>query len=167
MEEEMTVAQPANLTNASIAEYAERVGSRHGIYEDGRADLDSLLERLGGQVVFADGGESLHVRGPGDFTIFLPQFTSTSRDRFTMAHELGHYFLHYRYAGLEDEQSFGRGARNRMETEANVFASALLMPADEYRRCWKAHRGDTWEIAQHFGVSPAAADVRAQVLQLS
>jgi hypothetical protein len=163
----MIITEPANLTNASIAEYAERVGNSNGIYEDGRADIDGLVQRLGGRVVFADGGESLHVRGQGDFTIFLPQFTSTSRDRFTIAHELGHYFLHYRYAGLQQEQPFGRGDRNRAETEANVFASALLMPAKEFRKRWKVHRGDTWQVAQHFGVSPAAAGVRAQVLRLT
>lgn len=163
----MLVTQPANLTNASIAEYAERVGASNDIYTDGRADIEGLVQRLGGQLVVADGGESLHVRGPRDFTIFLPDFISNRRARFTIAHELGHYFLHYRLPGMEQEQSFGRGEKSRAEVEANVFASALLMPTDQFRMQWELHHGDTWKVARHFGVSPAAAGVRAQVLQLS
>ncbi|MFT9573348.1 ImmA/IrrE family metallo-endopeptidase [Mycobacteroides abscessus subsp. abscessus] len=159
--------QEANLTNAAISEYAELVGRKNDIYADGRANIEEFVARLGGEIVFADGGESLHVRKPGNFTVFLPQFTSSSRDRFTLAHELGHYFLHYRYVGKTGEMSFGRGARNRAETEANVFASTLLMPADEFRAHWERHGGDTWRVAQHFGVSPAAVGIRAQVLRLT
>lgn len=160
------LAEATKLTNAAIASYAKRVGEAHDIYRDGWADIDGLVSRLGGEVKFAESGESLHIRDAGDFTIFVPQFTSKSRDRFTIAHELGHYFLHYRYANLVGEATFYRGARSRPETEANVFAAALLMPAGEFERVWRLNNGDEWEAARHFGVSPIAAQTRAKVLHI-
>lgn len=158
---------PAGLRNHAISEYAEIIGAKYGIYVDGRADLDALLEALGGQREYAETSESLAVRDVGDFTVMLPRYTSVERDRFTVAHELGHYFMHYRLPKKTGSASFGRGERNRAETEANVFASALLMPEAEFKRIWKLLDGDTWNVARHFGVSPAAAGVRAEVLALS
>ncbi len=46
---------------------------------------------------------SLYVDGPDKFKIVVPAHTSQVRDRFTIAHELGHYVVHYlwrRKAGL-------------------------------------------------------------------
>nr|WP_194305898.1 ImmA/IrrE family metallo-endopeptidase [Dietzia sp. B19] len=154
------------MSNAAIAKFAERVGRENDLYDDGRADLDYLLRLFGGKIEYRDGGEALHVRSPADFTIFLPRFTSVARDRFTIAHELGHYFLHYRLPELNDERGYGRGSRNRAETEANVFASALLMPSAEFAEKWNSLEKDEWLVANHFDVSPAAARVRAEVLNL-
>lgn len=160
--------EAAWLTNDAISSYAEQVGDHAGIYDpDGHADIDTLLRRLGGAVGYATDEESLHVRSRGDFTIFIPHFTSSRRDRFTIAHELGHYFLHYLHPKVNGELSFGRGGRDRAETEANVFASALLMPAKQFEAAYWAAGGDTWKLAAQFDVSPRAAEVRAQVLGLS
>lgn len=163
----MEVTQPANLSNATIAQYAKRIGEENEIFENGRADLRKMLALFGGKIEYRDGGEALHVRSPSDFTIYLPRFTSVARDRFTIAHELGHYFLHYRYPNLGYEKGFGRGARSRAETEANVFASSLLMPEEDFKSKWNELGGDVWLMASHFDVSPAAAQVRAEVLSLT
>lgn len=161
------MTEASRLSNAAISQYAERVGTAHGVYNDGRADVHQLVEDLGGWVETRDGGESLKVHGIGKFAIFLPKFTSDMRDRFTIAHELGHYFLHYRYANLTGPKIYARGGRNRGETEANVFAAALLMPAEPFKQKWGFYVGDAWKVAGHFGVSPAAARVRAEALELS
>jgi predicted transcriptional regulator len=157
--------KPSNLTNPTIAEYAEHVGKHHDIYgETGRADVSKLLKDLGGVLAYEHDSESLHVRRRGDFTVFIPQFTSERRDRFTIAHELGHYFLHYLYPKDTAEKVFARGGRDRAETEANVFASSLLMPTEEFAAAFEEFDGDSWKLSVRFDVSPAAADVRAQVL---
>lgn len=163
-----TVATPpAELSNDSIREYAERVGRHHQIYdENGRADIDGLVARLGGDVVVQDGPESMRVTAEGDFCIHLPTFTSERRDRFTKAHELGHYFLHYRYPGRTEPESFSRGGRSPAETQANVFASSLLMPEDEFRAAHASADGNVHRLAHRFEVSPAAAKVRSEVLGL-
>ncbi|MCV7628622.1 ImmA/IrrE family metallo-endopeptidase [Micrococcus luteus] len=159
--------QPAGLSNKGVQDYARLVGEKYSVWDDeGRADLRGLLDELGGRAIVQDGPESLHVYEDSTFTIFLPEFTSARRDRFTIAHEIGHYFLHYLYPRRSGPGSFGRGARNRAETEANVFASSLLMPEEHFRRIWDALGADAWKVARHFDVSPAAASVRAEVLGL-
>lgn len=159
---------PANLSNRAIEQYADRVGRAYAIYDaEGHANIDELCSRLGGRLEYSDRPESSIVMAPGAFTIYIPRSTSSRRDRFTVAHELGHYFLHYLLQNRQDAVMFGRGARNRAETEANVFASTLLMPAPEFRQMYTSLTGDTWRIAEAFDVSPAAVEVRAQVLGLS
>jgi hypothetical protein len=162
------ISEPSRLSNAAIREYAERVGEHYGIYDRaGTGDVLELVHRLGGRLAYGDSKESLHVTGPGDFIIYLPRVTSSRRDRFTIAHELGHYFLHYLHPKREVAASFGRGERNTVETQANVFASSLLMPTDNFTKAWTNHGGEVYPLARLFEVSPAAVEVRAQVLGLS
>lgn len=158
------------LSNRAISEYAERIGRFHNAYSaEGRADIAWLVRALGGSVDVSDSvfaREALTVNAPGDFLVHLPPMTSDRRDRFTIAHELGHYFLHYLEPAVEGPKTFGRGERNRGETQANVFAAALLMPAEFFRQAHARVGDDWWTLAEVFGVSPKAAEVRAQVLGL-
>lgn len=161
------ITQPANLTNRAIGMYAERIASHFNLFEDGsRADIDELVAKLGGEVEWSDGPESLHVRQDGTFTIFIPLTTSSRRDRFTKAHELGHFFLHHLLPAVDGEGSFNRGSRSRAETEANIFASSLLMPAGLFSETWRELNGNERAVARKFDVSPVAAEVRAKVLGL-
>lgn len=52
------------------------------------------------------------------------------RVRFTIAHELGHWFLHPNHSQdyLFEENALARYKRSQVEDEANTFAGALLMP---------------------------------------
>ncbi len=166
----MTINASA-LSRSAICDYAELVAEKHGIFTGGDyADLDALVKNLGGKIDVATSfvaPEALTVRGERDFTVHLPPVTSHRRDRFTIAHELGHYFLHYLQPRVQGSRSFGRGERNRVETQANYFAGALLMPSERFIRAWKRCDGDAWSVADQFGVSASAAAVRAQSLGLS
>ncbi|MGP9838027.1 ImmA/IrrE family metallo-endopeptidase [Arthrobacter sp. 179] len=130
-------------------------------------DIDLLLKELGGKVDISESFyavEALTVNKQGDFVVHLPPMTSDRRDRFTIAHELGHYFLHYLEPGMTGPRPFKRGQQNRVETQANIFAASLLMPAREFRAA-QERLGQDWNaLAEVFGVSPKAAEVRAQVL---
>lgn len=162
-----TTTEPSALSYSAIRDYAERVGEHHSVYDDnGRADVGNLVRVLGGRVEYAETSESLHVNERGNFTIYLPPFTSGRRDRFTIAHELGHYYLHYLHPEKSGAQGYQRGARNAVETQANVFASSLLMPEQAFKDAFARYQGDAWTLAAVFDVSPAAATVRAQVLGL-
>jgi Zn-dependent peptidase ImmA (M78 family) len=167
-EGESLITEPSKFSSKAISEYAEYVGKFHDIYDStGRADLDQLLEKLGGVVDVSDSfvaTESLSVRGIGDFTIHLPAMTSSRRDRFTTAHELGHYFLHYRQPNLQGAHIFYRGGQGASETQANVFAASLLMPSEQFAAAKIEVDADAWALAARFGVSPRAAEVRLQVL---
>lgn len=162
--------EASKLSRTAIQEYAEMVGEHYKLFESGyHGDVHDLVHRLGGNVdisdtLFAD--EALTVRSIGDFTIHLPPLTSERRDRFTIAHELGHYFLHYLEPRIQGPRRFGRGQRNATETQANYFAASLLMPEAKFKEAFIRFAGDDWLIADAFGVSPRAADVRAQTLGL-
>jgi Zn-dependent peptidase ImmA (M78 family) len=74
------------------------------------------------------------------FTIGINKDHHINRQRFTIAHELGHYFLKHQRQGIfVDENpmnqsvlmfrdSFSSTGENSQEREANAFAAALLMP---------------------------------------
>lgn len=164
-------APRSRLSYSAIAMYAEEIAREHGVIDtSGYVDVHKLLEKLGGEIVVDDRAESLEVRQQGDFTVIIPTHTSRLRDRFTIAHELGHYFLHYRapeqHRVGERASTFTRLGRNVAETQANVFASNLLMPADHFKTVFDRSDHDMAMVARHFGVSVPAARVRAEYLGL-
>ena len=59
---------------------------------------------------------------------------SSTRQRFTIAHEIGHLFLHKGKLFVDTPVSFrdakSSSATDRGEIEANAFAAELLMPRD-------------------------------------
>lgn len=106
------------------------------------------------------------------FTIYVKHDDPPNRKRFTIAHELGHYFLHLKYK-KEDETfvdkdiNFFRGkatesSENRnKEVEANRFAAELLMPADFIKREWDNSNVRSVDfLAKKFQVSPSAMGYR-------
>lgn len=134
--------------------------------------IEPKVEELGGRIEYLGPGEnsedgSLIVEGPRSFVITLPQATSATRDRFTIAHELGHYILHSSFGEKPIKASrFGKPSMERIEWEANWFAAAFLMPADHFRETWARLSGDAACVADRYRVSPQAASVRARVLGL-
>lgn len=86
------------------------------------------------------------------------------RIRFTMAHELGHYILHRRgresFECSADDMLRWESEEKRIEAEADVFASYLLMPIDDFRRQIEREVVDLdvlGQCAQRYGVSLTAA----------
>lgn len=61
---------------------------------------------------------------------------SKTRQRVTVAHELGHYLLHW-HGDVEvfHKDTRGRLGTNRQEVDADTFAATLLMP-EALLRCW-------------------------------
>lgn len=77
---------------------------------------------------------------------------NVGRDRFTIAHEIGHYFLH-RY-GFSFARTEGNVPAYRdPEWQANTFASFLLIPREQ-TKCM-----DVEKISQMCGVSNQAAEI--------
>lgn len=109
-----------------------------------------------------------------------------NRQRFSIAHELGHLCLHvdqgdrlfidthlrvYQRAGAPSALTYkepGSTTTPEEEREANIFASALLMPAVLVQHA--ALTRDLWDeldvtaLAQSFGVSEQAMSIRLQQL---
>jgi Zn-dependent peptidase ImmA (M78 family) len=96
-----------------------------------------------------------------------------SRQRFTIAHEIGHFVLHKQLTYVDAEYAVnfrdlesGSGTKTE-EVEANRFAAALLMPESSVKNEFDARRfdlaGDDDELrllAQKFGVSAQAMAIR-------
>jgi Zn-dependent peptidase ImmA (M78 family) len=137
--------------------------------------LGWLVDKLGGEIRVAEDlanieghGGSLVIFEKRKFIIWLSPYTSPLRDNFTIAHELGHYFLHYDHKNNGNQQVvFARYGSDIFEWQANRFAAAFLMPRDEFIRQHNALGGDVRMVAGHFEVSRPAVEVRAQSLGLS
>lgn len=135
-------------------------------------NVHELVNALGGKVVTAPDSlveESMVINNDADFTIYIPPFTSLKRDRFTIAHELGHYFLHYLIAEPgEKRKVFNRGIAKDGPDEglANRFAGALLMPSNLYEKIYLECSGDFEIISDYFNVSIPAARVRQEILNI-
>lgn len=139
-------------------------------------DLISLVESVGGRVTYQDlrdleksDSGSIRVEPDGKFEITLPNHTSMQRDRFTIAHEMGHLVLHFmlnkgraEHEGLAASR-YGSGLA---EYEANWFAASFLMPDDAFGLCYTDSGGDLSVVADRFDVSLTAASVRAKSLGL-
>jgi len=82
------------------------------------------------------------------------------RDRFTMAHELGHLILHQDVVLAREEANacISRPRYRDSEWQAHTFAGELLIPAHEIRGT-KLHD----EFCERYGVSESAAKVQWQV----
>lgn len=163
------------LRRGSVHRLAESVGVQLG-YSPGD-DLEELIDKIGGKIEYQDFWElessvagSIRIRDQNDFTIYLPSYTSVERDRFTIAHELGHYVLHYLYPrqqgndpGPIQAQRYGTG---RVEWEANWFAAAFLMPSEAFKKSFAEYDGDLVDVAEEFDVSIRAAQIRAKSFKL-
>lgn len=105
------IAKPSRLGIGAISTIAEISSSQLGYLED--FNIVRVVRRLGGEIETKDfwgtaHDGSLEVRSPNSFTISVPFHTSIERDKFTVAHELGHLLLHYILAsdGAVREQPF-------------------------------------------------------------
>ncbi len=92
---------------------------------------------------------------------------SVGRKRFTIAHEFGHYILHrhqqHQFACGGDVIEVGGGSEHNIESEADLFASTLLMPLDDLRRQIDGQPVDfdlLGRCANRYGVSLTAAALR-------
>jgi Zn-dependent peptidase ImmA (M78 family) len=167
-------AKPSNLEKTVIFGIAEKVA--HQLKFDVGVDINSVVEQLGGRVEVkefwgnASSTGALQVSDVGKFQIAIPMHTSQERDKFTIAHELGHYVLHYLldspYGDKPRMMTADRYGTGREEAEANWFAAAFLMPEKTFNKHYKAKSGSLYEVAKVFGVSTQAAEIRARALGL-
>lgn len=92
----------------------------------------------------------------------------STRQRFTLAHELGHVVCgHSGRLPKDTAETFADQGRDPREVQANAFASELLMPATRFLQAVGPDPSleDLVRAAETFGVSPQAAVVRAARLR--
>jgi Zn-dependent peptidase ImmA (M78 family) len=101
----------------------------------------------------------------GQWEILVNDFDPPKRQRFTIAHELGHYFLHKdqiddEFVDTEVEifrsgEMNAGGPKDRREVQANMFAASLLMPRSMVLDAM-LDTEDLGDLSQIFFVSRAA-----------
>lgn len=94
--------------------------------------------------------------------IYLNSTDPQSRKLFTLAHELGHYFLH---SSVESDVLFRERTdhKEKKEKEADQFAAELLMPESSIRAYWPIAES-IQQLADIFSVSYLAMKTRLQYL---
>lgn len=125
--------------------------------EEGELEVDAQIETL-------------------DATSFNLEYLENkpnTRILFSIAHELGHLFLHL----LKDDGTLKAQVicqrdltQSQQEWEANEFAAFLLMPENDFtlkcREFMMDNKVDITKVADYFNVSVQAATVRGNVLDL-
>lgn len=120
-------------------------------YKEGPIDLKEICCALSIDLQFTDKHvqdiDGTEILGTANFdrrTIFINSHGNVTRERFTLAHEIGHFFLkHHFYLASESvvendlritsekEHSFHY---ERLEFQANSFASNLILPDEMFKR---------------------------------
>jgi|SRR5579864_1648348 len=91
--------------------------------------------------------------------VYLGAKKNKGRDRFTIAHELGHLVLH-QFVGMARRLPTEVLAFENSEWQADAFAAEILMPLPYVLQC-----STVQEIVETFQVSYEAARIRRMVLQ--
>lgn len=117
------------------------------------ADLTTLKQGISGIITYDEPTEKTAPR------VFLDQGLPRNRKSFTLAHELGHHFLHDGTKLRVDDLDYSLEG-SLEETEANYFAASLLIP--EELLTYRLGLDDRIsELAEYFNVSEAA--IRARI----
>ncbi len=128
--------------------------------------VDEIVERLGATISrepFRGGISGMLYRTDARAVVGVNSAEPPTRQRFTVAHEIGHFLLH---------ASSSMGTK-REEVEANAFAAELLMPEEMLRRHVEALVRDDAalpadrlanRLAREFEVSGQAMEIRLGAL---
>jgi Zn-dependent peptidase ImmA (M78 family) len=130
-------------------------------YESLSADISGALMRKAGVAVIA-----------------INKDHSQTRKNFSLAHELGHYWLHQDDEVFLDKSIMHRDAKSARgddwkEIQANQFAASLLMPKQALEKAFDGQLATTQDrdeivktLAKQFGVSARAMELRLMNLAL-
>lgn len=168
-----------NFKKADVDKFAEDVALKLGYNSSDEVSAyclyDIVKEKLGGQLHFVE-KERLEneiygtavIHGELDFDIVIPRQKGLFDANFTIAHELGHYFLHSIQGKLPLIAKRGNDEPSeRAEHEAKWFAYSFLMPEQRFKVEWEKCFRVPELVSKYFLVPPVAAKNRAESLGLA
>ncbi len=166
-----------NKTSAQIEAEAKAILDRTHSFK-APVPVETVARRLGLKLesaVLGDDVSGVLVIADGQGFIGYNADQSPVRQRFTIAHECGHFMLHSatselfidkRYMALFRRDRTSSTGDNNQEVQANRFAAALLMPAELIKREVASTDFDLGdeeaitELAEKFQVSKQAMSLR-------
>lgn len=119
-------------------------------YKSGPVDLEAICSALSIDVDWSkeecNDEDGYEILGKAEFKkrkILIYSHQNVQRERFTLAHEIGHFYLGHDYflrseSIVEADLSLSANKSNihmldRIEFQANTFASFLLLPEEQFR----------------------------------
>lgn len=140
--------------------------------------LGQLARELGVAIRVSSMGTGISgqiAREGNHYVIRVNRNEARERQRFTIGHELAHYFLHRDIIdsspdGITDTVLYRSGAPERIEYEANRLAAEIVMPMQAVERELQQNFGGmvteaTIEgLASRFEVSKAAMEIKLSTL---
>lgn len=137
-------------------------------------NLARIARRMGIAVRLSDTLQAcaqIDISAKNEVRITIGKQQSIVRQRYGVAHAIGHVALHHLRPGhqrlIDVSDNFGVDANNRSQTEANQFALALLMPGDVLRqRVQTLRMADLDDLAHLFEVPAILVKQRMADLSL-
>lgn len=152
----------------NVQQQANELLAKAGVVGEIPVPVEKIVEYLGFEChSFEPDAKTIDIAGAVNHRnkkIFINKSDSPKKQRFTVAHEIGHIVLH---GAQEDYIDYRRNnSTNPKEREAESFAGCLLMPSDIFSYQWKLLTSDINKLSTIFGVSTQAVAVRASILGL-
>lgn len=138
--------------------------------------IEEIASKLGVKISRAPSSEfsGMLIRKDGRALIGISSNEAPVRQRFTIAHELGHFLLHRQKDAFVDYRDNKSAImRTPREKQANAFAAALLMPKDQLVKDFRkfARNGFSDDelklLAERYDVSVDSMRFRIMNLHLS
>lgn len=143
--------------------------------ESAPVDVERLTRALGLQLNYSSLDKNIAgmiEKSGNSYLVTVNKKDAETRQRFTIAHELGHYVHHrdkigdgvadsrmYRNTGAFDNKRIGA----TQESQANQFAANLLMPFALISKLQAAGVNTPDELAASLGVSRQAMHIRLEI----
>jgi len=130
------VRWPVDLSHMRPEDAAEWVVARYG---DGSMPIipEKIAKGMGVDVYTLSGSDrhSVYAGPDGRLRIAIDLNDTIHRQRFAVAHGLGHIVLRHIDPPLEAWNSFANDAPDPQDRAANLFAASLLVPTEDLRWC--------------------------------
>ncbi|MDR0820180.1 MAG: ImmA/IrrE family metallo-endopeptidase [Endomicrobium sp.] len=131
-------------------------------------DLEALASHLEikiEKIKFQNDISGMFFKKNNAYIIQINSLHHPRRQRFTLAHELAHFCLHkHLNTKFEDIIFFRGGNQSIEETQANNFASDLIMPEEKFKQAVSQGENSIEQLSDLFEVSSLAVRVRAKQL---
>ena len=168
------------MTNRAASSAAATLLAKHSIRKQ-PVNVEAMARKEGLDVVFHDMEDKvsgLLITNAQKSVIVVNVRHHPKRQRFTIAHELGHFMLHRSKPAVFVDNHLVHfrsesETTDRREVEANAFAANLLMPAKMVEKDFLSGGGDLLDedtlrnVAERFEVSVQALAIRVNQLGLA
>ncbi len=144
-----------------IIEKSKREGC---VDRQGNVDLEAVIEWNGIEISYEnmETSKSGYLKNiDNKWVIGVNKNHNPRRQRFTIAHELGHFYMHKnKNLDFEDTTFFRSDNSTSIEYTANEFAAKLLMPEERIKAALEGGIKNISKLAILFNVSAAAIKYR-------